>query len=83
MEKTTSILRIATLVALFGLGLVGIMGAPEDNTPYWFLALVLTKVLGLAALAGSFGLYERWNKVDAWLMAYDKWCKTIAETPMD
>lgn len=65
--------RIAILITLFTVGMLGIFAMPMDDSPTWCLDLFLSKILGGACLWIFSKLYEIWKKTDEWIQAYDKW----------
>ena len=67
--------RVAILITLFTVGLLGIFAMPMDDSPTWCSDLFLSKVLGVACIWIFSKLYEIWRKTDKWIQAYDKWNK--------
>lgn len=73
MNKTISILRLASLFILFGLAAVLLFGEEQnDNLAFFFLHLVMNKGMALALFFCVGVLYKRWSKIDPWIKAYNK-----------
>lgn len=73
--KALSIIRIAILVALSGIGIVLLLGEEQGNTLFPFpLQVLFDKTLAFATLYAVRHLYPRWRRVDPWISAYDKSC---------
>lgn len=79
MNKTISIVRIAILLALFGFGVLFLLG--EENKDCSFFQIIIDKALALAALWYAGRLYKRWAKSDKWIRAYDKKCDEVMDAP--
>lgn len=67
------LIRIAILLTLFTVGMLGIFAMPMDDSPTWCFDLFLSKILGVACIWIFSKLYEIWKKTDKWIQAYDKW----------
>lgn len=67
------LIRIAILLTLFTVGMLGIFAMPMDDSPTWCFDLFLSKILGGACIWIFSKLYEIWKKTDEWIQAYDKW----------
>ncbi|MCM1318781.1 MAG: hypothetical protein NC217_00130 [Muribaculaceae bacterium] len=79
MNKTTSIIRIVILVALFSFSALFLLGEEPENCS--ILRIVIDKALAFAALRYMGKLYKRWSKVDPWLIAFEKSCDDENEAP--
>lgn len=65
--------RIAILITLFAVGLLGIFATPMDDSPTWYSDLFLSKGIGAGCLWIFYKFYEVWKRTDSWIQAYDKW----------
>lgn len=79
MNYTTSIIRIAILLALLTFGAQFLLGEEPESCS--LLRIVIDKALAFAALRYMGKLYKRWSKVDPLLKAYDKKCDEVMEAP--
>lgn len=75
MKKAISTIRIATLVAMGGIGILMLLGAEQDETILeYILHFMFDKVIGIVLIAWAVALAVKWCKADEWLSAYVKWC---------
>lgn len=81
MNKTISIIRIAILLALGMFAMVFLFGQEQDDSAWTLFQILIDKALALAAFWYMVRLYKRWSKIDLWLMAYNKMCDEVMETP--
>lgn len=82
MNKTISIIRIATLLALGMFAILFIFGEEQNaNLLTWMLRVIVDKALGFGAVILIARLYKRWSKVDPWFIAYDKMCDEVMDKP--
>lgn len=65
--------RVAILITLLTVGMLGIFAIPVDDSPTWYFDLFLSKLSGGACIWIFSKLYEIWRKTDKWIQAYDKW----------
>lgn len=77
----TSVMRMAILLAIFGIGFLGIVSAPADNDPAWMETLLISKAIGAFAFALGFKLFDRWSKNDKWIKAIDEENRKADEAP--
>lgn len=82
MNKTISILRIATLFALGMVAFLLILGTNQDASLLAeSLRFIIDKGVGLGIILLIARLYKRWSKVDPWLKAYDNMCDEVMDNP--
>ena len=75
MKKTISIFRIASLVIIFTVGTLFLLGEEQDESAIAFtLHLIFDKALAIAMFALMAWLAARWVRKDEWLKAIDNWC---------
>ena len=71
-----SILRVSVLIALATVAFLGILSTPLDNSPTWEQDLLSQKAIGFLSAFVFSWLYAKWLKVDKWIEAYDRWCRS-------
>lgn len=82
MNKTISLIRIAILCTLACLSMLFIFGEEQDENLTLFLFHVLfDKALGIGLGYILYRLYNRWSKIDPWLIAYDRMCDEDLDKP--
>lgn len=81
MKTTRSAMRIAILLAAFGIGLIGLMAKPIDDSPLWLELFVASKAAAAGAFYAFWRLYERWKRTDKWVGKYDKACSAEDDRP--
>lgn len=76
MNTAKSILRFAILIALASVAYVGILSLPSDSEPShakWVFTLIMSKVVGVAALLWLRCLYKHWKSADRLIAMYHRW----------
>ncbi len=74
MNKAISILRIAILFAVFGIGMLFLFGEEQDESNVaFFFHFIFDKALAFGAGYLTYVLYRRWSKSDKLIAAYDRW----------
>lgn len=82
MNKTISIIRLAILFALGFFAIILLFGEEQDENMWAFtLHMIADKTLALTLFYGIGRLYNRWSKIDPWIMACDKLCDDIMDNP--
>lgn len=81
MNKSVSIIRIVILLALGMFAMVFLFGEEQGDSVWTLFQILIDKALALAAFGYMGKLYKRWSKIDPWLMAYDKMCDEVMDTP--
>lgn len=80
MNKATSVLRIAVLIALGFTAMYLVFGMEDDAALGSFaLHFLADKILGSAAAVLFACLYMRWSKTDPMLRAYDRLADKVAD----
>ncbi len=64
-----SFLRASFLLGIFAIGMLGIFAIPMDDSTTWFSDLLISKLIGAAALWFFSKLYDHWKKTDKWIKA--------------
>lgn len=79
-ETAKSAAKSLILFALVVISIICLMAGLEEEEGYgWFVVLIGSKIIAVAAFWASIKLYDRWSKTDKWLMAYDRECKATDE----
>lgn len=76
MNTAKSIIRFAILIALALVAYVGIASSPSDAEPShakWLCNLLMSKVVGVAALLWLRCLYKHWKSTDSLIAKYRRW----------
>lgn len=82
MNKIVSFIRIATLFTLGCISMLFIFSEEQDeNLSFFCLHVILDKAIGIGVGYLLYRLYNRWNKIDPWLIAYDQMCDEDLDKP--
>ena len=74
MNKLTSIIRLAVILALFSVAML-LLVCEEGAAPQaWALRFIIDKALAIGAMLIVARLYSRWSKTDPLFIAYNRMC---------
>lgn len=80
-QAIISTARIAAILAIGTIALLGLMAEPFDNDPWWWEKFFFSKGIALVGFSAAANLYKRWSKTDKWFIAYEESCKKVCEQP--